>query len=163
LRDCDINKVLRPESVEELDALALSDYMMGCVHAFKLCKKLKCLQTKKEEQPFYNAKKVFESRLGPVVNLSLVGIWKWDDCEKFMKEGESQNAEDIRRSALAKMKSSKEHLGKAIHEEGSEWRKGMLRKMVMSALDVGRVKEGMCVDIVFEGGLPVFAIKKGTE
>jgi hypothetical protein len=160
LRDCDINKVLQPESVEECDALALSEYMMGCVHAYKLCKKLGCLQTKKEEQPFYNAKKVYESRLGPVMNLSLVGVWKWAEFDKFMKE--KQDIGSIRGNALGRMKNSKGHLAKAIHEEDSEWRKVMLKKMVMSALIVGKVKEGMRVNIVFEGGLPVFEeVKEG--
>jgi hypothetical protein len=158
LRDADVAKAICKSSRAETDAAAMSEFMLGCFHAFRFCIAVGALPVP-GPQLFYDEEKTYEERIAAVGSLSSVGIWSYAKYAAAFRYSD-RSPDEIREIATRKLKAAREGLAQVSESEKTpEW-KSLLQAVVRTAVSVSQCKPGTVVEIAWQAGIPSFALKR---
>jgi hypothetical protein len=156
LRDTDIQKATRPESAAEFEAKALSHLFLAAFHVCRFAAKVGAFGPV-QELPFYNPKKVYESRFAHIAMLDLKSF-KYDQfAEAFAFE--TKTAEELIGTARGFFEKARDSMKKVLESERTEARVAVARGVVESSVAVARWEPGKLLEMRFDGTIPVFRIK----
>ena len=156
LRDIDIHKAIKEESVVELTMKAMSELMAGCFHYVRLLDKIGAMKLK--PPLFYHRRAVYKSRISVFQDIQLVKLWDYDHFEASYDVSKASE-EELKSLILSKFNAAKADLAKANKIEPNEKLVDLVRQIVMNSLVMNTWKPGAKVHITFDGDLPIFKIE----
>jgi hypothetical protein len=155
VRDAEVAKALAPETPEELEAAGLSDYLFGCFHVIRFCRKVGAAVPLRELL-FYNEKDVYKERIKAVSTLLQVGVWKYDGFASAFQY-ERNSPDELKEIASNRFRKAKTELVKAAQAEKTPARENFVKAVVMSSLTLAQWKPGQTIDVLWENGIPRFS------
>jgi hypothetical protein len=157
LRDKDVLAEMGEPSRAEMDAMAMSDYMMGCFHAFRFALCVGAFPLERDQR-FYDQEKAYNDRINAIGRLTCIGIWKYEEFSTNFRY-DDRTPEELKDLATRKLKNAFAVLGKVNPEEKTPERQALIRKMVMSSVAVSSYKTGQMLEVEWEGSVPRFLVK----
>jgi hypothetical protein len=144
LRDVDIAKALRPPSREEADAAAMSEFMLGCFHAFCCCQAAGALRIP-APQLFHDEEKTYEERF------AALGMWAYAKYAAAFRY-DDQPPDEIKELASRRPKAARDGFAQAPESDKTPGWRSLVQAVVKTAVSVSQCKPGTVVEIAWQGG-----------
>lgn len=153
----DIKREFQIENPEELELVALADFMEGNFHMMRFCDKTQSMKFKRGV--YYKAERTYKSRISSLLELHSVLIMPPENFS-ILYNFDNISSNKLKADAIRKWNDSKESISKTVSMRGEKTPvvQTLLRCIVMSSIALSKWKEGDQLKISFNRSFPTFSL-----